>query len=77
MSKCQLFRRKITKIIRSENHEKILTILIGSLFWGGLFYTHHGQAVQNPIDVFEKLHQNKVLSLQRKTRLDRTYRQLG
>ncbi|EMO15071.1 hypothetical protein LEP1GSC165_0565 [Leptospira santarosai str. CBC523] len=52
--------------------KKILMIFIGSLFWGtvGNIHAHRAQVVQNPIDVFEKSHENKVLSLQRRTQVD-------
>ncbi|WP_061235988.1 hypothetical protein [Leptospira weilii] len=52
--------------------KKILTIFIGFLFLGavGNLHAHRGKVVQNPIDIFEKSHENEVLSLQRKTQVD-------
>ncbi len=36
----------------------------------GNLHAHREKVVQNPIDIFEKSHENKVLNLQRKTQVD-------
>ncbi|MBM9501472.1 lectin [Leptospira sp. 201903071] len=52
--------------------KRILSILIFSLFLGtmGNLYASRGAVVENPIDVFERSFENKVLSIQRKTQVN-------